>query len=768
MSGPPKEVTRIQIGNSKPTVRLSGLVMAMVLGALSASEWLSGSQGGEGEPTAADLVLEYDAQIEELEGQLRADPRDPDTPRRLVMVKLSRWELDRHLTGAPPTNEERTQQVQRLAREWVDLQPWNQHAYFYLLSQEPNPEVRAEGFVDLTRKFPASADAYRKAYSALRMIGDMDRREELAERFVAEHPEVADAFAISYQHFEAKGNGVRASQILDEWLSRHPGDATALLLWFSKVAAEGSEVERVRQLATGVIDSLAAGPRAHAVCRKIGSVLKGAAADLAIECYEKMLSDEESPSSRETLVQELAQLQGTTLGVERIQQHLDRLSPQRRDSVLRTLAVSEAHKGHCSEAVQLLESIQSTGDLGGPMAFVASRCGEAPPLESRLLSLTGALDNDGLIGMAHAWSRTPWDGLEAALLARLEEVPREARLWAALSRYYDITEQLERRIDLLRVQAQSSAAYGLPPKVHVELLDVLWQEGRFDEAIRVADGIMAGEAASESPRVLERVAGLYLDLGNLEQAEAAVRRIEAGLEPTRTYPRTDLLGARIALARGELEQSLAAYRRYLVAATGDEEALAEYAYLAMAVRSEAEVPRLLEEQYESLRAAGRVSVNLDAWVGEKLFTLGHYEEALPYFEAVLTSNSDLAEIHLKVAQIVALLDGAGAAEASLQEYLALDPSDVGRWQKLAEYQLGSERPADARATIEQALARLDKKPFQLRLLLAKAYLAEGALVEGIRELRALVDQYPLMRGVEDLLSQAYVSLGQMETDAKRE
>jgi tetratricopeptide (TPR) repeat protein len=124
-------------------------------------------------------------------------------------------------------------------------------------------------------------------------------------------------------------------------------------------------------------------------------------------------------------------------------------------------------------------------------------------------------------------------------------------------------------------------------------------------------------------------------------------------------------------------------------------------------------------------------------LGLCLFRLQKYQAALPHFDVLLAAEPDFGPGHAaRGATLDALGDHPGA-EAAYREALKYQPDNLLAVAGLASLASRAGRHAEARALAAQVLEVQPGYP-EAEIVLAKADLAEGALIEADRRLRALL------------------------------
>ncbi len=198
--------------------------------------------------------------------------------------------------------------------------------------------------------------------------------------------------------------------------------------------------------------------------------------------------------------------------------------------------------------------------------------------------------------------------------------------------------------------------------------ETLWHRDALSDAL--LQMTEARRLASEDPALAVRTGELYLALGRISDARGLVH--EALQWDPKFAPGWTLRG-RVASAAGQFREALADYQRSLAYAPDNHEA-------AILV---AEVYRQLNEPERALLALRSVADNYSPHdepqqllylEGLALTALGRYDEAVRSLTQAAQRDRPTAEILCRLAEAELLAGRTGAAQAWLQEALALDPN----------------------------------------------------------------------------------------------
>jgi len=133
------------------------------------------------------------------------------------------------------------------------------------------------------------------------------------------------------------------------------------------------------------------------------------------------------------------------------------------------------------------------------------------------------------------------------------------------------------------------------------------------------------------------------------------------------------------------------------------------------------------------------------------FLLGRkkLDEALASAQAAVTAEPDLAEAHFALGSVLSAKRDFEAATREFNEVLKLNPVAVGAQTELARLQLATGHPDVA---VELAAHALKDQPnaFDTQLVMLRARLANGDIVQGTAQARLLVAQYPNSAAVQVL------------------
>ncbi|HUP41848.1 MAG TPA: tetratricopeptide repeat protein [Thermoanaerobaculia bacterium] len=344
------------------------------------------------------------------------------------------------------------------------------------------------------------------------------------------------------------------------------------------------------------------------------------------------------------------------------------------------------------------------------------------------------------------------EGLEPAVAEQLASARRE------LERYYSIEQappaeraeaygELGRLYHVYELAAPAEAAYRNAhslspgdPRWAYYLAYLLQGGGRFEEAAELYGRILAIE---ETLPALVHLGESYLELGRLDEAESALRRVLAGAPES---PSARALMGQIALSRGEhalavdyLQSALAAVPQatrlhYPLALAYRGLGEMEKAQEHLALRGEIGVrpPDPLIDELEELRTGERVhllrgrtafrfgdfeaavrefrqavaaepeSVAARNNLGSALGQLGDRIGAIHQFRQVLERAPDNVTAHFNLGLLLGLEGAAEEAVAHLERATALAPGDGEAWRLLAEALVRLGRSDEALAAYTRA------------------------------------------------------------------
>ncbi|GAB4036329.1 MAG: PEP-CTERM system TPR-repeat protein PrsT [Rubrivivax sp.] len=370
----------------------------------------------------------------------------------------------------------------------------------------------------------------------------------------------------------------------------------------------------------------------------------------------------------------------------------------------------------------------------------------------------------------------------------LEGLPRDVQFSLQLAKASAASDMGEHR-DALRLLEEARALGGSPAAAWLAEVPIRIRAGQFREAQAAAQRVVAeapsqaeshyavasvhhaqGHAAAaleaynlalaRSPKHLESLvgrAGILLDLGRFESAEADIRTLRQ-VQPKE--PRAAYLAAVIAQHRGDTAAARAA--------------LTELTALLDPVP-----PEFLRFRPQLLMLGGLAH-----------YGLGQTEKAKPYLQGVQKLQGNIAVSKL-LAQIYISEGNIDGAINALDGYLKIAPRDIAAIELLAQAHLAAGRPARSVAVLRTALQSVDvprlrtglglalmrvgktkeavseleaawsKDPGQVRAgaALANAYAAGRELTKATRIAEALVKKHPTNPGLQDLLGTVRVRAG---------
>jgi tetratricopeptide (TPR) repeat protein len=158
---------------------------------------------------------------------------------------------------------------------------------------------------------------------------------------------------------------------------------------------------------------------------------------------------------------------------------------------------------------------------------------------------------------------------------------------------------------------------------------------------------------------------------------------------------------------------------------------------------------------------------MESWMAEQLEELGRPDAALEYLERALERDPENAQLHRRVGELSSYSEDEQTAEQAFEAMIVLDPQNLGHWQSLATFQLQRERYEEARRAVDRAVEAVGRTWPRIAVIKARAYLAEGELVEAITVMRGIVEAYPKHYDIHTELRRVYEMLGE-QTLAKAE
>ncbi len=735
-----------------------GRLGAGVLLAVLARAGPPAAQGAEPPAAPEAAVAGYDQKIAEVEELLAREPDHPTAWGGLILFRLFREVAAARMQGTERTAEDAIREATALHEQWIEAQPWNPLAYVGMSNSLP-PSQRADYLVRMIDRVADRPEIYEHTLFNLRLAGEADRANRVVDEMVARNRGLSEMHRLAYQHYDALGHRSRAEQILDGWLEALPGDARALELWWGRETGGG---QPTRAVAEQVVDRLELSEGAAHLCSRVGEKHAGAWADLAVRCYRKLLDTGPAADERTLLEEGLKVAASRAAPANDLLGQLAGLPPEKRDRALLSIASQRADKGHCEAAVELVESPSFSGTSAVGLTDVFIFCGSDPTFEERLLGVVARLDADRLDDLLWSWPQdTDLGGLEIEVLERLARNPGKDGLYRALDSHYERSGRTEARVELLRAIGEedaddSSRAWRLAGE--------LTELGRTGEAIAVLERLTASRPGAAGRSYLEKLAMLYLAERRVEDAAAVVERIVRLEGPETRAPRGDLLRARVAWMRDDLETAYDAYRSHLLRDRDiQREALGEISGVAEALGRLDEIPRLLERRYElfSEQSVGsRPAGGLDSWVAGELEAISLLGPALVYLERAIDREPRRTDLRERRARISTWVEGPEETRAAQRALVELDPGSVEHWVEIAESHLREGRPDLARQVADEAVSRLGREEPRLRVVAARAYIEEGRAVEALRVLRAVQKSHPDDRGVKFELLRAYRLLGE--------
>jgi tetratricopeptide (TPR) repeat protein len=312
------------------------------------------------------------------------------------------------------------------------------------------------------------------------------------------------------------------------------------------------------------------------------------------------------------------------------------------------------------------------------------------------------------------------EGLEPAVAEQLAEAREELAAYASLAGVPPAGRaqaygELGRLYHAYGLAAPAEAAYrnahALAPEAfeYAYLLAYLLQnEGRFDEAVETYE---RARALQETPGVLVHMAEALLELGRLEEAESALRRVLAGAPES---PSARAVLGQIALSRGEhalaaeyLESALAAVPQatrlhYPLALAYRGMGQMEKAQEHLALRGEIGVrpPDPLIDELEELKTGERVHVLR----GRTAFRFGDYEAAAREFRRAVEESPDSVPARVNLGSALGQLGDRIGAIHQFRRVLELAPDNVAAHYNLGVLLALEGKPAEAVTHLERATA----------------------------------------------------------------
>ena len=426
------------------------VVLATPFSSLVASEWhhygyLSGPE------SELPSVAEVEAEVAEVRRRL-AETGDTSLYPLLVqklgaLTEARYWEEMESLGEAGDESAMQTvweelqvfqrEEIQAVAREWIERAPDEVDGYLTLFQFENDMEARVANLDRLIEELPDRVEGYEHKAELLRYRGEEAESRRLLEDFLAAHPDDPAAYQALLNHFQFTGNEMEAARVEAEWLERLPESPEGLLHQLAR-AAEDENPEAAAELSERLLAGDLLAEQHYVVC----STLIWTLPQQAVECVERLLArDMDEPMAeriRAELPYFLAQV-GEWDAAEA--QMLELMGPDEAEAARISVLGLLTAEGDCAAARELLAlsrggaAVEMWSRISAVQAL--AECGEAEEAKRLLTELARQMDADDVSGFVYSLQdHLSAAEIEAILLARIANEPEHRALHQALNYHY--------------------------------------------------------------------------------------------------------------------------------------------------------------------------------------------------------------------------------------------------------------------------------------------------------------------------------------------
>ncbi len=612
------------------------------------------------------------------------------------------------------------------------------------------PDLSREQLIEAVERSPHSTEAVMALAIDLARTGDLEARRQLLEDFLARNPDNPEAYRLLAGAYGWEGRG---REIVEAWRSRFPGDPRAVRASLES-QLPGKDPDEARRLASAAVDAVAASPGAETVCEALEYLANGAVLAESADCYLRVLrkADGETVGRVAAGYARVAARRGDCSG---LQAALSALPADRRTAARISVGSALAADGQCDEAVAVFREVRGERQEDGSVDFALTYCEGEPAARRLFLDRLAAAPAERVEGMVITGLKLARpEEIEPVLLARLKKEPGEAGLWAAVDSLYGKAGLDAKRLAHLQAWLEADPVYHGTSR-HAALADLLVQAGRPGEAIAVLQAAIRQEDGARDEVLQDKLGLLLLEAGRFAEAESLAGDTDAAW--------AHRLRAHTALARRQIDEALAEYRRYFAeAGVWYPDAADEVGTVLIGLGREKEVSRVLEELLDAASAGGAAVGPREETLAETLDRLGLEEDALAAYERALEKAPADVRLQEALARVAEKADRPERTEQALRQLVALAPESSVRWMSLAEHQRRQGHPDLAMATIEEGIRAVGRAAPDLQITLARSYLDRKEPVPAIRILREVMEGNPENGVAAEELSRAYRMLGESD------
>ncbi len=279
----------------------------------------------------------------------------------------------------------------------------------------------------------------------------------------------------------------------------------------------------------------------------------------------------------------------------------------------------------------------------------------------------------------------------------------------AISRYTESRQTIAaRRLSRQGLEAMHAGQWGVAEdlfagaleitaaddRAHWGLAESLWQRGERDLALKHME--QAVRLSASDPRLMRRLARMYLDLGRVAEAE---RQTLQALEADRESAEVWALRGDCMVNRGDHVGALAAYHRALAIQPDYPDVQIQAAELYRIMGRYDRLLATIDRLQESLGAEDQCPVRGHMLRGIALRRLDRPSEAAQCFAEASRGSPLDAEPHINLAELYVAQGDISAAKLSLDQALLLGPPsqlalDLARQVQNAESRIADEERAN--------------------------------------------------------------------------
>ncbi len=630
------------------------------------------------------------------------------------------------------------EEMTRVARAWMELQPFEVGAYLAVLrhgESGPDPSLVEQ----ICERFGSHLPTLQSTASELRNMGQGRLAEDLLQGYVDDHPESPEAYLALMDHYERQKAESKVAGLARRWLARIPDDPRAQRYYLRYHHTELDEQER-EILAEAILESVAVADDPQSICRDLeqgGDVRRAAA------CWQRL----EDPVKGSKLGNHDHRALIRTAAAVGDAEALLRWVKGKGDShLLSDICTQLAAFDQCDALGRFLNGSKlGSGGLAevrnhhARLNIIQSmgRCGLNGAAEAALELFRNAQD-DQLQYMVNATrlKGVPVDQLEQILLDRLYGDPQNVALQSTVAELYRQIGEPEKLLAHYLDWAAHDPSNGTAALNAAELLAA---QGRLEASKTWIEEFL--RRGSDEPSYFFRAIETLNRLGETDWAKEAAQEMSQSDDTSLAAEGYRLL-LKIAGENGRREEILAHYRDLEAVGSTFRKDMEVYVAEMQAAGRLGEVVAEVERKAQKRQATGSSNGTLEAALGSEFAAVGLWSHSAAHYRRAIAMAPDDLDLRIGLAESLAELEQPAVTEKAYRDILELSPTHDQTLTKLGFLLQGREDFSAVVELLEPIAASGHRLDGSAGVLLGHAYLRLEAFDKAAEILTQTVSRRP--------------------------